>query len=148
MMNRIRAWFIAKKLEANPKKSNLFKRTLGNDELLLGDKKVAVKKLTPALWKKVFGAMDKLPGVAIQVFNAPKEDMAAYLLQAFDVVQEELIEIISLVSDIDADYLHNNAGMDELIEYVFLTIKKNRLDQTAKNLKGLLKQPEAETPTE
>lgn len=148
MVNRIRAWFIAKKLGANPKKSNLFKRTLGNDELLLGDKKIVVKKLTPALWKKVFGALDKLPGVAIQVFNAPKEDMAAYLLQAFDVVQEELIEIISLVSDIDADYLHNNAGMDELIEYVFLTIKKNRLDQTAKNLKGLLKTPEAETPTE
>lgn len=147
-INRIRAWLFSKKVGANPSRAKLFKRSLGKDEVLLGDKKADVKKLTPALWKKVFGAIDTLPGVAIQVFNAPKEDMAAYLLQAFDVVQEELIEIISLVSDIDADYLYNNAGMDELIEYVFLTIKKNRLDQTTKNLKGLLKKPEAETPTE
>ncbi|WP_216667753.1 hypothetical protein [Sporosarcina jiandibaonis] len=147
-MNRIRAWFIAKELGTNPKKSKLFKRPLRDGEVLLGDKKVEVKKLTPALWKKVFGAVDLLPGVALQVFSAPKDDMGAYLLQAFDVVQEELIEIISLVSDVDADYLHNNAGLDELIEYVYLTIRKNRLDQTAKNLKGLLKQPERTQETE
>ena len=123
---------------------NFIKRVLNKDAVLLGNKKAEVKKLTPALWKKVFSAIDLLPGVALQVFTAPKEDMSIYLLQAFDVALEEMIEIVSLVSGVDKDYLFNNAGLDELVEYVFLTIKKNRLDQTAKNLKGLLKQ----TPTE
>jgi len=127
---------------------NFIKRALNKDTVLLGNRKAEVKKLTPALWKKVFGAVDLLPGVALQVFTAPKADLSAYLLQAFDVALEEMIEIVSLVSDIDKDYLFNDAGLDELVEYVYLTIKKNRLDQTAKNLKGLLKQPEAETPTE
>ncbi|MDW0113762.1 hypothetical protein QT711_11240 [Sporosarcina saromensis] len=123
-------------------------RVLSKDTVLLGKKKAEVKKLTPALWKKVFGAIDLLPGVALQVFSAPRKDLSAYLLQAFDVALEEMLEIVSLVSDIDKEYLYHNAGLDELIEYVYLTIKKNRLDQTAKNLKGLLKQPQAETPTE
>lgn len=127
---------------------NLFKKALSKDVIMLGNKKVEIKKLTPALWKKIFSAIDMLPGIALQVFNAPRKDLTAYLLNAFDVALDEMVEIVSLISEEDAEYLTNEAGLDELVEYIFLTIKKNRLDQTVKNLKGLLPQTEKKVETE
>lgn len=125
-------------------KMNVFKKILSKDTILLGNKKAEVKKLTPAIWKKVFGALDNIPGLILSLLQAPKQDLPAYLIQAFDMSLEEMLDIISVVSGIDKKYLHDNAGLDELVEYIYLTIKKNRIDQTAKNLKSLLKQPKQE----
>lgn len=112
---------------------------LNKDTILLGNKKAEVKKLTPAIWKKAFGAVDTIPGLVLSLIQAPKQDLAAYLIQAFDMALDEMLEIISVITGIEKKYLHDEAGLDELIEYIYLTIKKNRIDQTAKNLKSLLK---------
>lgn len=120
---------------------NIFKRVLNKDTILLGNKKAEVKKLTPALWKKVFGALDNIPGIALTLMQVPKQDLTAYLIQAFDMALDEMLEIISLISGIDKKYLHDDAGMDDLVEYVYLTVKKNRIDQMSKNLGSLLKKP-------
>lgn len=120
---------------------NIFKRVLSKDTILLGNKKAEVKKLTPALWKKVFGALDNIPGIALTLMQVPKQDLTAYLIQAFDMALDEMLEIISLISGIDKKYLHDDAGMDDLVEYVYLTVKKNRIDQMSKNLGSLLKKP-------
>ncbi|PKH09863.1 hypothetical protein [Planomicrobium sp. MB-3u-38] len=128
---------------------NALKHLLTNkDVVYLGDKKAHVKKLTPALWKEVFSAIDMLPGLAFQVITAPKANLTAYLIEAFDLALEEMIEIVSKLSGIESDYLFNNAGLDELIEYVFYTVKKNRLDEVSKNIKGLLPKHQVDQPEE
>lgn len=128
---------------------NLFKKVLLKDVVLLGNKKAEVKKLTPALWKRVFSSLDTIPGLVLSLMQAPKEDLAAYLIQAFDMSLDEMLEIISSLSGIEKDYLHDEAGLDDLIEYLYLTVKKNRIDQTTKNLKSLLMKPPTEqTPVQ
>ena len=118
------------------------------DVVFLGKKKAPIKKLTPALWKEVFSAVDMLPGLIFQVFTAPRNNLTAYLIEAFDLALEEMIEIVSKLSGIESDYLHNHAGLDELIEYVYYTVKKNRLDSMSKNIKGLLPKPQTENQEE
>lgn len=126
---------------------NIFKKVLSKDVILLGNKKAEIKKLTPALWKKVFSSLDTIPGLVMSLIQAPKEDLAVYLIQAFDMALDEMLDIISVLTDIEKEYLHDEAGLDDLIEYLTLTIKKNRIDQTAKNLKSLLlKSPTEQTP--
>jgi len=126
---------------------NIFKKVLSKDVVLLGNKKAEIKKLTPALWKKVFSSLDTIPGLVMSLIQAPREDLAVYLIQAFDMALDEMLEIISVITGIEKDYLHDEAGLDDLIEYLVLTIKKNRIDQTAKNLKSLLlKEQTVQTP--
>ncbi len=108
------------------------------DTVVLGKKQAPIKKLTPAMWKRLFTQIDLLPGLAMQIISSPRNEMAAYLLHGFDVALEEIVDIISTISGIESDYLMNEAGLDELVEYIYLTVKKNRLDQIPKNLKGLL----------
>jgi hypothetical protein len=43
-----------------------------------------------------------------------------------------------LLSGVEAEYIREEVGTDEIIEYLTLTVKKNRLDSQAKNVKSLL----------
>ncbi|MEH7223852.1 hypothetical protein V7112_08525 [Bacillus sp. JJ1566] len=118
-----------------------FKDTLTNENnLYLGDKKVEVKKLTPGMWKKLFSTIDQLPGLIVQVILAPKENFYAYVVQACEIAMDEVVQIVSVLSGIDAEYLEEKAGLDEIIKYLVKTIKKNNLQDAVKNVKSLLPQ--------
>lgn len=104
----------------------------------LGGKTVTVKKLTPVKWKELFSVVDNLPGLIIQVMTAPQKDFYATVLHAFDLALDDIVKVVSILSEVDEDYLKNNAGLDEIVEYVALTVNTNRLDKTVKNLKSLL----------
>lgn len=104
----------------------------------LGKKKAEIRKLTPADWKLVFGSFDKLPSLIVTIMQAPKEQQSVYLVEGIDLALDEVIEITSKLTGIEEDYLTNQVGLDELVEYFALTIKKNRLDTLPKNLKSLL----------
>lgn len=45
---------------------------------------------------------------------------------------DEIVEITSLLSGVDAEYIREEVGTDEIIEYITLTVKRNRLDSQAK----------------
>ncbi|WP_242634659.1 hypothetical protein [Bacillus timonensis] len=120
---------------------NKFKNALTNENsLYLGDKKVEVKKLTPAMWKKLFSTIDQLPGLIVQVLLAPKENFYPYVVQACEIAMDEVVQIVSVLSGIDQEYLNKNAGLDEIIKYLVRTIQKNNLQDTVKNVKSLLPQ--------
>lgn len=110
------------------------------NEMYLHEKKVLIAKLTPVKWKQLFNTVDRLPGLIIQVISAPKDDFYNYVIQAFDLALEEVVDVVSILTGIDSDYINNNVGLDELFDYLQRMVKLNRLDTLAKNVKSLLPQ--------
>ncbi|MCR9040864.1 hypothetical protein QRX25_14610 [Bacillus sp. L381] len=117
---------------------NIFGKKKEIDAVQLGKYPVEVAKLTPAKWKQLFLALDKIPGLILQVISAPKTDFYSYLVNAIDIGLDEIVEITALLSGVESEYIREEVGTDEIIEYLTLTVKKNRLDSQAKNVKSLL----------
>lgn len=116
----------------------LKEKFLSENEVYLGERKVKIQKITPAKWKDLFKVVDSLPGLIIQVLAAPKKDFYATAVQALDLAIDEIVLIVSALSDIEKEYIENNVGLDEIIEYLTKLVKINRLDNTVKNVKSLL----------
>lgn len=121
----------------------MFKRksditTLGEHEMMLGDKRVKIEKLTIVKWRELFEVVDKLPGLIVQVLTASSDDFYAYVVTALDLAADEISQIVSVLSGVEAEYLQKDVGVDELIEYLARTVKRNRLDGVVKNVQSLL----------
>lgn len=117
----------------------MFKRVFAKEnEVMLGDKKVKIEKVTPKKWKEIFGVIDTLPNLIIRVITAPRQDFVAYLLSAIEFGMDEIIEVVSVLTGIDRDYLHNEVGVDEIIEYFTKMAEHNNLERVLKNVKSLL----------
>ncbi|MEC2233903.1 hypothetical protein [Bacillus subtilis] len=117
---------------------NFFTKKKDSEAVSLGKYTVQVAKLTPAKWKQLFTTVDKIPGLVLQVLSAPKADFYSYLLSAVDIALDEVVAIVAMLSEVDSEYIHEEVSTDELIEYLALTIKKNRLDSQVKNVMSLL----------
>lgn len=122
------------------RKSNI--TSLNENEMLLGEKRVKIEKLTIAKWRQLFETVDKLPGLIVQVFSAPPEEFYAYILSALDLAFDEIAQVVSVLSGVEAEYITEHVGIDELVEYVAKTVKRNRLDEMGKNVKSLLPKQE------
>lgn len=121
----------------------MFKRksditALGEHEMMLGEKRVKIEKLTIAKWRELFEVVDKLPGLIVQVLTASSEDFYAYVVTALDLAADEISQIVSVLSGVEAEYLQESVGVDELVEYLAKTVKRNRLDSVVKNVQSLL----------
>ena len=97
-----------------------------------------IEKLTIVKWRELFGTVDKLPGLIVQVLSAPQSDFYAYVITALDIAFDEITQVVSVLSGVEAEYLTENVGVDEIFEYLAKTIKRNRLDDVVKNVKSLL----------
>jgi hypothetical protein len=121
----------------------LFKRksnitALNENEMMLGEKRVKIEKLTIVKWRQLFSTVDKLPGLIVQVLSAPADDFYSYVITALDIAFDEIAEIVAVLSGVDAEYITEHVGVDELFEYLARTVKRNRLDDVVKNVKSLL----------
>jgi hypothetical protein len=112
--------------------------SLNENKMYLGKKRVDIAKLTPKLWRELFETVDKLPGLIMQVILAPKEDFYAYVLTACEVALSEVIEVVSVLTGLDTEYVEENVGIDEIVLFLIKTAKRNNLDDVTKNLKSLL----------
>lgn len=111
---------------------------LNENEMVLGEQRVKIEKLTIAKWRELFAVVDKLPGLIVQVLTAPAEDFYSYVITALDISFDEIANIVSVLSGLDSDYIEKNVGIDELFEYLSRTVKRNRLDSVVKNAQSLL----------
>jgi hypothetical protein len=111
---------------------------LNENEMMLGEKRVKIEKLTIAKWRQLFSTVDKLPGLIVQVLSAPADDFYSYVITALDIAFDEIAEIVAVLSGVDAEYITEHVGVDELFEYLSRTVKRNRLDDVVKNVKSLL----------
>lgn len=115
-----------------------------SSELTLGDKTVQVPKLTPVKWKALFEVVDRLPHLFITVLSTSgQEDFASTLVAAAKLAMDEVAKIVSVLSGLDEDYILENVGTDEIVDFLISVVEKNRLQSVAKNLKSLL--PKAPT---
>jgi hypothetical protein len=111
---------------------------LNENEMMLGEKRVRIEKLTIIKWRQLFETVDKLPGLIVQVLSAPADDFYSYVITALDIAFDEIAEIVAVLSGVDAEYIAEHVGVDELFEYLSRTVKRNRLDDVVKNVKSLL----------
>jgi len=110
-----------------------------SSELTLGDKTVQVPKLTPVKWKELFEVVDRVPHLFLTVLSTNgKDDFAATLVAAINLAMDEVVKIVAVLSGLDKDYVHENVGTDEIVEFLIAVVEKNRLQSVAKNLKSLL----------
>lgn len=113
-----------------------------DSEVMLGDKVVQVEKITPKKYRSLIGVINTLPNLLIQVSKAPRADFIPWLLNATEIGLDEIIEIVAELSGVSAAYLEDNAGIDEITEYLTRMYKHNDLSRLAKNVKSLLPTPE------
>ncbi|QAR52031.1 hypothetical protein BAE_04145 [Bacillus aerophilus] len=110
-----------------------------SSELTLGDKTVQVPKLTPVKWKALFEVVDRLPHLFITVLSTSgQEDFASTLVAAAKLAMDEVAKIVAVLSGLDEDYILENVGTDEIVDFLIAVVEKNRLQSVAKNLKSLL----------
>ncbi|RAP05461.1 hypothetical protein C2W58_01892 [Bacillus pumilus] len=115
-----------------------------SSELTLGDKTVQIPKLTPVKWKALFEVVDRLPHLFITVLSTSgQDDFASTLVAAAKLAMDEVAKIVAVLSGLDEDYILENVGTDEIIDFLIAVVEKNRLQSVAKNLKSLL--PKAPT---
>lgn len=115
-----------------------------SSELTLGDKTVQIPKLTPVKWKDLFEVVDSLPHLFITVLSTSGQDnFAQTLVAAAKLAMDEVAKIVAVLSGLDEDYILENVGTDEIVEFLIAVVEKNRLQSVAKNLKSLL--PKATT---
>lgn len=124
---------------------NLKKAFMREDSMLLGEKRVKIEKLTPKKWKELFGVIDMLPSLIVNVVQAPQDQFMAYALTAAEVGMDELMEVTSILTGIEKEYLEDEVGLDEIVEYVTKMIEFNSLERMVKNLQSLLPKPKEET---
>jgi hypothetical protein len=55
-----------------------------------------------------------------------------------DIAFEEVAQIVSVLTGLEADYIENQVGVDELFDYLSRIVKRNRLEEAVKNVKSLL----------
>lgn len=116
-----------------------------SSELTLGDKTVQIPKLTPVKWKALFEVVDRLPHLFITVLSTSgQDDFASTLVAAAKLAMDEVAKIVAVLSGLDEDYILENVGTDEIIDFLVEVVEKNRLQSVAKNLKSLLPKAAAE----
>ena len=88
--------------------------------------------------------VDRLPHLFITVLSTSgQEDFASTLVAAAKLAMDEVAKIVAVLSGLDEDYILENVGTDEIIDFLIAVVEKNRLQSVAKNLKSLL--PKAPT---
>lgn len=112
-------------------------KTLAKDEMYLHDKKVKITKITPVKWKALFSTIDNLPGLIVSVVSAPAGDVYEYALHAFDMALDEILNVVSVLTDVDVKYLEENVGLSEIADYLVAVVELNRLDTIVKKAKSL-----------
>jgi hypothetical protein len=118
------------------------------DTLKLGEKTVRIKKITPREYKEIFAVIGSIPNLVYNVANAPEGQYQTYLLTALDVGLDDFINVVSSLTGIEAEYLHDEVGLYDLTEYLAQMVAFNDLDKTLKNVMSLLPKLTAEATTE
>lgn len=114
------------------------------ETLKLGEKTVRIRKVTPAEYKALMAVIGNLPNLIVQVISAPEEERLTYILTAMEVGMDDIVNVTSLLTNIDTDYLMNEGvGFDEIVEYITQMANFNGIGKTVKNLASLL--PKAPT---
>lgn len=123
---------------------NLFTRS---HKFNIGDKPVYPDKITIAQWKVLFRTVDAVPQLIVETILAPKDEKVAYAVVAIERSIDEVIAITSVLTGIEAEYIEQNASIDQLIAYFTELVRINDFSSIVKNVKSVLVRGETEDKT-
>ena len=125
--------------------SRFFNKSAGSrvgtaeNSVFLGDKLVEIPKLTPAKYKLLFGRIETLPQIIARIVESRGNgDFISTALIGVDIALDEIVEVISVLTDVDAEYIRENAGIDEITTFIARTLERNDLATTLKNFRAVL----------
>lgn len=119
-------------------------RSTKNQSVTFGEgrdnpKSAQIRKITIAQWQELFGVINSLPQLLMSVVSAPPAQRAGYLVVALRESVEDITQIVALLTDIDAEWIKQNASGDELFSFFAETAKVNNFGELIKNVQGVLK---------
>ncbi|WP_051236446.1 hypothetical protein [Paenibacillus pinihumi] len=118
--------------------SRLFNKS-DADSVVIGDKTVPIPKLTIAKWRQLFDVVEALPQIAITMLAARgSEQFTVTVVAALQMAADEAIRIVSVLTELDAEYIEQHATLNDVLEFIRLTAEKNDLELTLKNVKAAL----------
>jgi hypothetical protein len=113
----------------------MFKRS---STVKMGDKSVTIPKLTPAKYKRIFGEIQALPSIILNILAAPKEDLQATIIAAVESSIDEFVKLVAVVAELDPKYVEEKVGVNEIVEFIVKTVQANDIVESIKKLKGVI----------
>ncbi|RJE90674.1 hypothetical protein D3P07_00775 [Paenibacillus sp. 1011MAR3C5] len=111
------------------------------DSVQLGDKTVQIPKLTPEKYKALFERIETLPAIVIRVLaDRDTDDFVATVLAGANLALDEMVQLVAVLADMDAEYISSHADLNEITDFIRLTLEKNDLQRTLKNFRAVLGQ--------
>ena len=101
-------------------------------------KTVKARKITIVQWKRLRAAVDMLPELLIGVITAAPGSRAAYVLAALDHALDEIVEVVAVLTGIEAEWIADNTSADELMAYFVKVAQVNNFDALLKNAQSVL----------
>jgi hypothetical protein len=113
----------------------MFKRS---STVKMGDKSVTIPKLTPAKYKRLFGEIQALPSIILNILAAPKDDLQATIIAAVESSIDEFVKLVAVVAELDPKYIEEKVGVNEIVEFIVKTVQTNDIVESIKKLKGVI----------
>lgn len=113
-------------------------RIMRSDTVKIGGKSVKVRKITIAQWRELFTVIETLPQLLITVTTAAPADRLPMLVVAIEKSLGDIVNVVSVLTEIDAEWIENNVGVDELITFFVETARVNNFGALLKNVQGAL----------
>jgi hypothetical protein len=108
-----------------------------NDAVYFGDVRVEIPKLTIRKWESLFNTVESIPQLIVNVLAAKgSADFTATLVVAAGMALDEAVKIVAAITELDAEFIKDNAGLTELTEFIAKTAQKNDLSAAAKKLQA------------
>lgn len=101
--------------------------------LKIGDKTVHPRRITIALWRELFDSIREIPQLLISVLSAPPSERAGFLVFAVRRSFDDVVRVTSILTEIDVEYIEQNATIDELVAFYKATAEANNFGGLLKN---------------
>ena len=106
--------------------------------VMFGDRKVEIPKLTVGKWEKLFEQIEALPQLLVSVFTARgTSDFTATAIVAASIAMDEIVGLVACITELDREYIKDNVGLTELMDFIARTVKKNDLVEAAKKFQAV-----------
>lgn len=104
----------------------------------ISPKTVKVRKITIGQWRGLFSTIETLPQMVLAVLTAKPEERAAYVMAALDHALDEIVEVVAVLTGIEAEWIADNTAPDELMAYFVKAAQVNNFGALLKNAQSVL----------
>lgn len=105
----------------------------------LAGRPVKIPKLTPAKYKALLERVEALPAIIAAIATNWNVDNAiATLLAGVERGLDEAVAIVAVLADMDAEAVEAEADLNEITDFIRLTIEKNDIQRALKNFRAVL----------